>query len=162
MLDAIFGGMKDLTLAQECARAVLTFFYGLVMLRFSGRRTFAQMSAIDLVICIIVGSNLSRAMTGGIPFWGTLASVAVLVALHILLAYGVARSPGLARWAEGRPILLASDGVIDEQARLACKISLCDLDESLREKGLDGLDAIGQAKKLVLEPSGKISVVKKE
>ena len=40
MLDAIFGGMKDLTLAQECARAVLVFFYGLVMLRLSGRRTF--------------------------------------------------------------------------------------------------------------------------
>ena len=34
--------------------------------------------------------------------------------------------------------------------------------DELREKGLDGLAAIGQAKKLVLEPSGKISVVKKE
>ena len=65
MLDAVFGGMKDLTLAQESARAVLIFFYGLIMLRLSGRRTFAQMSAVDLVISIIVGSNLSRAMTGG-------------------------------------------------------------------------------------------------
>jgi uncharacterized membrane protein YcaP (DUF421 family) len=88
--------------------------------------------------------------------------VAVLVALHLVLAHAVARSLGLARWVEGRPILLASDGQIDEHARLACKISLRDLDESLREKGLDGLGAIGQAKKLVLEPSGKISVVKKE
>jgi uncharacterized membrane protein YcaP (DUF421 family) len=162
MLEAIFGGLKNLTLAQECARAILIFFYGLLMLRLSGRRTFAHMSALDLIISIIVGSALSRAMMGEVPLGGTLAAVALLVALHLLLAHGVARSPGLARWVEGRPILLASDGRIDEKARLHCKISMNDLDESLREKGLDGLGAIDQAKKLVLEPSGRISVIHKE
>jgi uncharacterized membrane protein YcaP (DUF421 family) len=80
-MEELLGGIKDLTVAQECARAVVIFFYGLVMLRLSGRRTFAQLSAVDLILSIIVGSNLSRAMTGGVPFWGTLASVAVLVAL---------------------------------------------------------------------------------
>ena len=62
-------------------------FYGLVMLRLRGRRTFAQMSAVDLIISIIVGSNLSRAMTGGVPFLGTMVFVAVLVALHPMLVY---------------------------------------------------------------------------
>jgi uncharacterized membrane protein YcaP (DUF421 family) len=65
-------------------------------------------------------------------------------------------------WRDGWKVVLATDGVIDEHARLRCKISMADLDESLREKGLDGLPAIGQARKLVLEPSGKISVVKKD
>jgi uncharacterized membrane protein YcaP (DUF421 family) len=161
-MELLFGGMKDLTLAQECARAVLVFFYGLVMLRLSGRRTFAQMSAIDLVISIVVGSNLSRAMTGGVPFWGTLASVAVLVALHLALAHAVARSPALSKWVEGCPVVLAENGKIREDARLRCKISMSDLDESLREHGLDGLNDITQTRKLVLEPSGKISVIKAE
>jgi uncharacterized membrane protein YcaP (DUF421 family) len=160
-MEWIFGGMKDLTLAQECARAVLIFFYGLAMLRFSGRRTFAQMSAIDLVISIIVGSNLSRAMTGGVPFWPTLASVAVLVALHLLLAHAVARNARLAAWVEGSPVVLARDGAILESARLSCKISMADLEESLREHGLDGLDDMAKIDKLVLEPSGKISVIKR-
>jgi uncharacterized membrane protein YcaP (DUF421 family) len=161
-LETIFGGMKDLTLGQECARAALIFCYGLAMLRLSGRRTFAHMSAIDLVISIIVGSNLSRAMTGGVPFWGTLASVIVLVVLHLMLAFAVARSPRLARWVEGDPVILSRDGTILEGARLDAKISFGDLDESLREKGLDGLAEIGKTRKLVLEPSGKISVIKKE
>jgi uncharacterized membrane protein YcaP (DUF421 family) len=161
-MELLFGGMKDLSLAQECARAVLIFFYGLVMLRLSGRRTFAQMSAVDLVISIIVGSNLSRAMTGGVPFWGTLASVAVLVALHLALAHAVARSPRLSKLVEGSPVVLAENGKIREDARLRCKISMCDLDESLREHGLDGLDDIARTRKLVLEPSGKISVIKAE
>jgi uncharacterized membrane protein YcaP (DUF421 family) len=164
VLDVIFGGdlEKNLTLGQECARAAFCFFYGLLMLRLSGRRTFAQMSAVDLVVSIIIGSNLSRAMTGSIPFWETLAAVAVLVGLHLLLAFLVAHYPKLARRIEGRPIILAQDGKILDGPRLRCKISLADLDESLRAKGLDGLGEIGQTEKLVLEPSGKISVIKKD
>jgi uncharacterized membrane protein YcaP (DUF421 family) len=99
-------------------------------------------------------------MTGGVPLWGTLAAVAVLVALHLTLAYAVSRSSRLSRWVEGGPIVLANDGVIDEAARIRCKISMADLDESLREKGLCGLDEITKTRMLVLEPSGKISVVK--
>jgi len=162
MLETIFGGLRDLGIAQECARAVLVFFYGLVMLRLSGRRTFAQMSAVDLIISIIVGSNLSRAMTGGVPFWGTLAAVAVLVALHLLLAGIVARSSRLSHLIEGGPVVLAEDGAIREGARLRCKISLSDLAESLREHGLDGLGELGKVRKLVLEPSGKISVIRRD
>lgn len=159
-MEELLGGMKDLTVAQECTRAVVIFFYGLVMLRLSGRRTFAQLSAVDLILSIIVGSNLSRAMTGGVPFWGTLASVAVLVALHLILAYAVAKSPALARWIEGDAVLLAKDGAIREAARLRCKISLADIEESLREHGLDGLGELSRTRKLMLEPSGKISVIK--
>lgn len=159
-MDAIFGGAKDITVLQECARAALIFFYGLVMLRLSGRRTFAQMSAVDLVISIVVGSNLSRAMTGGAPLLGTLAAVALLVALHLMLAYAVARHSGFARLVEGTPILLAHNGVVDERARLRCKISQADLAEALRMHGVDGLAELERTRKLVLEPSGKISVIK--
>ena len=159
-MESLLGGMKDLTVGQECARAVVIFFYGLVMLRLSGRRTFAHMSAVDLIISIIVGSNLSRAMTGDVPFWGTLASVAVLVALHLVVAYAAARSPVLAKWIEGDAVMLAEDGAIREGARLRCKISLTDIEESLREHGLDGMAELSHTRKLMLEPSGKISVIK--
>jgi uncharacterized membrane protein YcaP (DUF421 family) len=159
-MEDLLGGMKDLTAGQECARAVVIFFYGLVMLRLSGRRTFAQLSAVDLILSIIVGSNLSRAMTGGVPFWGTLASVAVLVALHLILAYAVAKSPAFATWIEGDAVLLAKDGAMREAARLRCKISLADIEESLREHGLDGLGELSRTRKLMLEPSGKISIIK--
>ena len=99
-------------------------------------------------------------MTGDVPFVGTLASVAVLVVLHLLLAYAVAHSTGLARLVEGGEILLGRDGAVHESARLRSKISMFDLEESLREHGIDGLAEIGKTRKLVLEPSGKISVIK--
>lgn len=159
-MEELLGGMRDLTVGQECARACVIFLYGLVMLRLSGRRTFAQLSAVDLIISIIVGSNLSRAMTGGVPFWGTLASVAVLVALHLILAYAVASSPILARWVEGDAVLLVKDGAIRDAARLRCKISLADIEAALRRHGLDGMAELSRVRKLMLEPSGQISVIK--
>ena len=161
-LQAIFGTKDHLDGSQECARAVLIFFYGLVMLRLSGKRTFARWSAIDMVLSIIVGSSLGRALTGGVSLPGTMAAVAVLVALHVLLARLVAHSPLLSSWIEGDSAVLARDGRLDDRARKRHLISLRDLDEALREHGIDGRDALNQTSKLELEPSGTISVIKRK
>lgn len=161
-MESIFGSLHNVDVAQECARAVLIFVYGLIMLRVSGRRTFAQWSAIDIVVSIIVGSSLSRAMTGSAPLWGTLAAVAILVLLHLGISYAVSRSQKLSRLIEGDSVVLASDGDIREANLHRHLVSLSDLGEALREKGLDGLAAIGNTKRIELEPSGKISIVRKE
>lgn len=52
------------TWSQDCARAVLVFICGLVLVRIAGRRVFGQWSALEIVVSIIIGSNLSRALTG--------------------------------------------------------------------------------------------------
>src|SRR5919205_1813553 len=96
-MDAIFGSGSDLSWYQECARAALIFVYGLVLVRIAGRRIFGRWSALDIVVSIIIGSNLSRALTGSAQLWGTLAATALLVALHGVLARLVAASPGLSR-----------------------------------------------------------------
>src|ERR1700742_895292 len=70
-LIAVFGVQNHLSTAQEGARAVLIFSYGLLLLRLSGPRMFGHWSALDIVISIIVGSALARAMTGIAPLLGT-------------------------------------------------------------------------------------------
>ena len=62
---------------------------------------------------------------------------------------------------EGDAVQLARDGLLDEQARPACKISYSDLAEALRQKGLAGLDELDKTKRVDVEPSGRISVVKR-
>jgi len=159
-MDAIFGVENDLTIAQECARAVVVFVYGLLLLRLSGRRTFGNFSALDVIVSIIVGSALARAMTGSAPFAGTLAAAAVLVVLHVLLAKLVARSSSLSRIIEGQPVRLAQAGRLDDVARLAAMISEADLSGAMRQHGLNGLSDISKVDAVVLEPSGRISVLK--
>src|SRR6185437_1178755 len=112
VLIEIFGVQNHLSTAQEGARAVLIFSYGLLLLRLSGPRLFGHWSALDIVVSIMVGSALARAMTGGAPLMGTMVAAAVIAGLHIALAHGVARSRVLALIFEGEPVTLIDHGRI--------------------------------------------------
>jgi uncharacterized membrane protein YcaP (DUF421 family) len=158
-VDAIFGSGSDLAWYQECARAALIFVYGLALVRVAGRRIFGKWSALDIVVSIIIGSNLSRALTGGAQLWGTLAATTLLVALHWVLARLVARSPGFSRLIEGKPIELARHGEPSHSVRERHAVSQSDLNEALRQSGVDDIAA---ARAVTLEPSGKITVLKHE
>ncbi len=85
-IDATFGNGPNVSMAQECARAVIIFAWGFVLIRFAGRRIFGQWAALDTVVAIMAGSNLSRAITGSAPLVGTMIATAVLIALHWALA----------------------------------------------------------------------------
>lgn len=158
----IFGEQNHLSIAQECARAVAVFFYAFLMLRLSGRRTFAHWSALDIVVSFIIGSALGRAMTGSAPFPGTLAAVAAIVLLHVLIGHLLAQSRLLARWAEGESITLADHGQVHDQTRKRHMITLPDLQQAMREEGLDWPKGLANVKRMMLEPNGKISIIKQD
>jgi uncharacterized membrane protein YcaP (DUF421 family) len=156
----IFGHeLARLTWTQECARTVLIFAYGLIMVRLVGRRVFGKWSALDIVVSIIVGSSLSRAMTGSAPLLGTLGAATLLMAMHWLLAQLAARSAFFSRIVEGAAILVARQGAIDETMRRRQSVSMADLDEAVRQKGLARLE---DAERVILEPSGKLAVLQQE
>ena len=154
----LFGSQHNVSLAQECARAVVIFFYGFLLLRLSGRRTFADWSAFDIILSFIIGSSLGGALYGAAPFLGTLAAAAALAVLHVLLGHLVASSKTLARAIEGGSVELVVDGRIDHRARRRMMISECDIREALRARGLEDESDV---KRIVLEASGAISVIKK-
>jgi uncharacterized membrane protein YcaP (DUF421 family) len=100
-MEHVFGAMGDVSWFQECARSVLIFAYGLALVRMAGRRIFGKWSRSTIIVAFVIGSNLSRALTGGAPLWGTLAATTLLVALHRVLAHLVSRSAPLSRVIEG-------------------------------------------------------------
>jgi uncharacterized membrane protein YcaP (DUF421 family) len=128
------------------------------MVRLSGRRTFGKWAALDIVVSIIVGSSLSRAITGSASLGGTMAASTVMIALHWVLAHAAARWQWLARLVEGTPIELARDGRTHQPALLRNAITREDLLESLRQFGIAD---VGRTSRVILEPSGKITVIKK-
>ena len=157
MLETLLGSTGHLTLAQECARGVLVFAYGLVVLRVAGRRVFGKWSALDFIISIIIGSNLSRAITGNAPLWGTLVATSLLLVLHWLLARAAAHSPRLSRLLEGHAIRLGRGGTLDAPALKRHGVSGADIEQALRAAGLE---AATGTRLVVLEPSGRISVLR--
>jgi uncharacterized membrane protein YcaP (DUF421 family) len=156
-VDIIFGAMGHVAWYQECARSALIFFYGLLLVRLAGRRIFGRWSALDIVVSIVIGSNLSRAITGTAPLWGTLAASALLVGLHWVLANFASRYGRFSRLVEGRAVDLARDGMALVGPFHRRLVSEADLGEALRQAGIDNL---AHSRRVTLEPSGKISVLK--
>jgi len=158
MLQDLFGPTGgQVTAAQECARALLVFVYGLLLVRCAGRRAFGKWSALDIIVSIILGSNLSRCLTGAAPLWGTLAASALLMALHWVLAQAVARSAAASRILEGSSVRLGQAGAIDARTLARHAVSEADINEAVHAAGLEHHSG---ARLIVLEPSGKISVLK--
>jgi len=91
-----------------------------------------------------------------------LAAVAAIVLLHILIGHLVARNRTIARWAEGDAITLVDHGLVHDEARKRHMIALPDLQQAMREEGLDWPGGLANIKRMTLEPNGKISVVKHE
>lgn len=153
----MFGAGQNLLGWQECARAALVFAYGLVLVRVAGRRIFGKWSALDIVVSVIIGSNLSRTLTGNAPLGGTLAATTLLVALHWLLSRAVARWRTVSLILEGHGIRLATDGELDHKVALQQGVSEKDLNEALRGSGVEH---VSETRLMTLEPSGKVTVLK--
>lgn len=153
------GTTMEITWWQMAIRAVIIFFYGLVLLRIAGRRAFGRQSAIDIVLAVLIGSNLSRAATGGSPFLPTMAGTAVLVLLYWLAIQLTQRSDIAGFLMKGEHTVLVRDGQPEQAAMRRAGISHLDLREAIR---LEGCDEISDVHLATLERSGHVSVVKRK
>ncbi|HWU14311.1 MAG TPA: YetF domain-containing protein [Caulobacter sp.] len=135
---------------------MILFLFGVVCIRIAGRRTFSSITPLDIVVALIIGSNISRAMTGKAPFFPGLAATLVVVVLHRLLAMATLHWTPLSRLMKGAPVTLVRDGVADEAALRRHAIARADLAEGLRMEQVDRIETVKLA---TLEAGGKISVV---
>lgn len=97
------------SIAQICARAVILFVFGIICIRVAGRRTFAQYSPLDIIVAIVVGSNISRIMTGKADFVAGVTATLLIVVLHRILAMLSLRWPFLGRIIKGGAVILIQD-----------------------------------------------------
>src|SRR5690242_1308311 len=135
LLD-VFGVTNHIEWWQELPRAVVVFVFGLILLRLSGRRAFARWSALDIIVSIIMGSSLSRALTGSAPLGGTMLAMILLAFMHWLLARLTTRSSRFAQFVEGGAVILGRSGTAFESDLRRHNISATDLQEALRKEGV--------------------------
>jgi uncharacterized membrane protein YcaP (DUF421 family) len=137
-------------------RGILVFLFGIVLLRLFGRRAFGKQNPLDIILAIIVGSNLSRAMTANAALFPTLAATAALIFLFWLIEHAAARWKPLGRLVKGEPVTLIRQGTRDRRAMRAAAVTEDDVREAARRSGLSSFEQVNDA---VLERNGKISVL---
>jgi uncharacterized membrane protein YcaP (DUF421 family) len=150
------GGLQGDGVLPTMLRALAVYLLALAAVRLGSKRFLSQASAFDVVVAIMLGSVMSRAVSGS-PFWPTVLSGVVLIAAHSLLAALAWRVDWLGPLVKGRPRLLVRDGRVDREAMRQAGVSEQDLEQAVRlQAGESDLARVRQAR---LERDGSISVV---
>lgn len=142
---------------QMSVRGVTAFLFLWALLRLGDRRALGHLSAFDIVVGMIVGSALSRAVTGNSPFIPTLATSGMLILLHAALGKFSAYSKAAEMFLKGRKLLLVQDGELLPDRMRKASITEQDLTEALRATN-SGMK-LAQVKSAYLERNGKISFI---
>ncbi len=156
---AIGADATSITWWQMSIRAILIFTYGLVLVRCGGKRTFGKNTSFDIVVAVILGSILSRALTANARFLPTMAAATVLVLLHKFMAAAAFRFHRLGHLIKGTEVQLVKDGEILWRPMKKNSVTEHDLKEALRLGGK--ILTVGGVKAAYLERSGSISVIPK-
>ena len=150
---------SELRFRHMAWRAVIVFPTALAMTRLAGKRFLGRSAGFDVVLAIILGSVISRAINGQAPFFPTLGAGFVLVLLHRAIAMLTVRSHWISVLVKGRDCVLIRDGKLDRRALRKAEFSEDDLLENIRLRG--GVHDWKDVAEARLERNGQISVVPK-
>lgn len=132
-LDTVFGiDTEDITTLHVLARAFVIYLIGIVLIRFSNKRFVGKMTAFDIIIAIIIGSLLSRAITNTDLFLKVLPACLLLILMHRLFSYIASYSDIFGNLIKGHEQVLIKDGEILWKAMKKSHLSEQDLMQNLR------------------------------
>jgi uncharacterized membrane protein YcaP (DUF421 family) len=149
--------IRDLAAWQMALRALIVYVAAIVMIRVSDKRFIGKNTAIDVVLGIVLGSVVSRAITGNAPFFPALGAGFVLVGLHWLIAAFAFRSRRFGALVKGSERTLISEGEVHRDNVRVSHISENDLREALRLQA--HLNNPSEVKTALLERNGDISII---
>jgi uncharacterized membrane protein YcaP (DUF421 family) len=165
MLDSIWGfvnaglglEVESLSVGQMASRAVITFVVTVVIIRLGDKRLFGKATAFDFIVAIMIGSIMSRAITGSGPLLPIWVAGFVLIGLHWLLATLAFHLDWFGPLVKGNAVRLIADGQIEWSGMREASITRNELEQALRAEGEQPDPATIQS--AYLERDGTISVL---
>jgi uncharacterized membrane protein YcaP (DUF421 family) len=149
--------MEDLI--AIAVRVSATYVYVLLILRLTGKRTFGQLSAPDALSAFIVGDMFDDIVWAEVPMSQGVVGISTIVLLHLVVEYGIYRSSLLDWLLEGKPTRLVTAGRLEPDGMRKEHLAEHEVLSQLRLHGVEDQREVEDGR---LEPSGKLSAVKRE
>ncbi len=149
--------VSDVDTLQMALRTIVIYAITLALVRLGSKRFLSEASAFDVIVSIMLGSVMSRAINGSAPFIPTLLSGVVLLGLHWLFAVIAYRTDWFGSLVKGRSVLLIKEGEIQRDGMRRASITANDLTEALRLQTNQTDPAKVQL--AYLERNGRISII---
>ena len=140
-------------------RATVMFGFVYLLTRGMKKRTLGDLAPFELLFLIVLGDLVQTGVTQeDYSLTGSILAISTFGFWVSLLAWISWRSDRARRIIEGVPLVLVHDGEPIEAALKLEHMPMAEIMEAARQQGLDSLDQIRLA---VLEPSGRISIIKR-
>ncbi|NNE67206.1 MAG: DUF421 domain-containing protein [Pyrinomonadaceae bacterium] len=152
--------IAELTLAQMITRTAIVYGVALLLIRLGKRRFLGGYTAFDILMGFVVGSILSRAITGSENLYSTVVVILTLMAIHSIISFVTYKSQDFSKVIKNDERKLIEDGVVNNEAMNASKLGDNDLLQALRQQG--GIETPEEVKSAFLERDGSITVIPKE
>jgi uncharacterized membrane protein YcaP (DUF421 family) len=148
---------RDINVLQMGLRALVVYMATVLIVRLGKKRFMGRATAFDVILGIMLGSIVSRAVTGNAPLLPALAASATLVGMHWLFSGIALHWHGFGHAIKGQPRTIVRDGKVDEIVLSKAHMTEHDLWEDLRGKSVSDLKQVAEAR---LERSGQLSVIR--
>lgn len=124
-----------------------------------GKRQIGELQTSELVVTLLISDiaaipmqNTEQSLLSGI------VPILILIVCEIIISLLMLKRAGFRRIICGKPIVIISDGKINQSEMHQLRMSTEDLSEELRQQGIFNIEDVGFA---IVETNGKLSVLKK-
>lgn len=140
-------------------RAILLYILVIFALRLMGKRQLGELQPTELVITILISNIASLPIEDpSIPMVMGAIPILVLVGFELLVSNISLKHRKFRKFISGNPIVVISEGKLNQKALHELRFSIDDLMESLREQNIFKLEDVHFA---IVETTGKVSVMQK-
>jgi uncharacterized membrane protein YcaP (DUF421 family) len=151
-----FQSQETLTTLEWTLRAVIGYFFLILVAKAMGQRSIAQLRLLDFVIALIIGNIIAHPLSDEhLGLKGSLTTTVVLVVLYIGSVNTIIKFPRVRKLINPAPITLVKDGDIVFKGLNKARISIDVLLEELREEKVEDVKKVALA---LWEADGKVSV----
>ncbi|MBQ9535223.1 MAG: DUF421 domain-containing protein [Clostridia bacterium] len=138
-------------------RTLILYIGIIVAVRLMGKRQVGEMQPTELVITILISAVASVPMQDvDIPIAHGLIPILTLVAAEVVISFLSMHSLAFRRLLTGKPLRVINKGEIDQKALKRLRLTLDDVMEDLRLKGIFDLRQVRHAQ---VETNGQLSVM---
>lgn len=158
-IQALLGLEREISevgAGQMALRTLIVYAAALAIVRLGSRRFLSEAAAFDVIVAIMLGSIMSRAINGSAPLVPTLLAGVVLLGVHWLIAVLAFHTSWLGSIVKGNRVLLIRDGKVQREGLRKASITSEDLGEAMRLQ--IGQTDPARVQLAYMERNGKISV----
>lgn len=139
-------------------RTVIIYALLSLSMRLMGKRQIGELEAGELISALLISEICSIPIDDSdIPLLNAFIPVLFIVSTEIIISFYKNKSTKLKKIFDGEPIYIIKDGKIDQRVLYDNRISTEEIYTAIRQNGYSSLSEISA---LILEPNGKISVIK--